>query len=94
MIFFFGNSRHRKFNYKPQYLNEEELKEPGEDEGISFREPGLSDAMYDRWNRIPFEEIKRKNRRKTIYTMVTLVFMLSLIILNIDRLESWLRQFE
>lgn len=95
MISFFGNKKHRQFNYKPQYLNEDELdKEDDEDEGISFRKPGMSDAMYKRWNRIPFDEVKKVNQKRTLYIMLVLVFILGLLLLNLERLEPWLRQFE
>jgi hypothetical protein len=92
MIFFFGNRKHRQFNYKPQYIKEEELEE--KDDEISFRKPGLSDAMYDRWNRIPFDEVKKTNQKRTLYIMVVLVFILGLLVLNLERLEPWLSQFE
>lgn len=92
MIFFFKSKKPKQFNYKPIYLEEEKQNE--QDEFHFEKHKNLSDQMYKKWDKVPYSEIMAKGRKKVFYSMIALVFILILIIINIERLESWLAQFE
>lgn len=91
MFSFFGTKKPKQFNYKPIYIKDEaeEKKE------FSFNnQKNYSDLMYQRWDRISYKELLDKGKKRTLTTMIALVFILVLIIVNLDKLNNWLAQFE
>jgi hypothetical protein len=91
MFSFFGTKKPRQFNYKPVYLKDESEKQ----EEFSFgKHKNYSDLMYQRWDRVSYKELLAKGKKRTLTTMIALVFILILIILNLEKLNVWLAQFE
>lgn len=91
MFSFFGSKKPKQFNYKPIYVN----KENEDKKDFSFsNQKNYADLMYQRWDRISYKELLDKGKKRTLTTMIALVFILVLIIINLDKLNNWLAQFE
>lgn len=90
MFFFFKNKKPKQFNYKTVYSKVDE----GNDEFELTKHPNLVDEMYRRWDRVSYKELLAKGKQKTLITMVALVVILVLIVINLQKLTTWLQQFE
>ena len=91
MLSFFSNKKPKQFNYKPRYQKNTEIK--SNTKPISFRNKKYSDAMYNRYDRIPFTDLKKEGRKRITIKVIVLVVLLSILILYLDRIEEILKNF-
>ncbi len=91
MFSFFSNRKPKQFNYKPRYQKNTEDKK--KDKHVSFRKKKYTDAMYSRYDRIPFTDLKKEGRKRITIKVIVLVVLLSILILYLDRIEEILKNF-
>ena len=92
MFSFFSNRKPRQFNYKPQYQKSKFPKE--EEKKISFKEKKYSDAMYDRYDRVPFTDIRKAGRQRVMIKAAVLALILIVLILYVDKIEEMLKKLD
>ncbi len=92
MFSFFSNRKPRQFNYKPQYQKSKSPKE--EEKKISFKEKKYSDAMYDRYDRVPFTDIRKAGRQRVMIKAAVLAVILIVLILYVDKIEEMLKKLD
>jgi hypothetical protein len=91
MFSFFSNRKPKQFNYKPRYQKQTEDKNI--EKRVSFRQRKYSDAMYSRYDRIPFTKLKKEGRKRITIKVIVLVVLLGILILYLDRIEEILKNF-
>lgn len=87
MISFFQNRKPKQFNYKPRYSSEKK----SEDKRIDFTKQKYADAMYERYERQRFSDIRAKGRRSLMIKAIILVVLLIALIVYFDKIERILR---
>ena len=92
MFSFFSNRKPKHFNYKPRYQKDSEDKE--KEKRISFKKKKYSNAMYDRYDRVPFTDLKKEGRKRIMIKVIVLVVLLSILILYLDKIEEMLKNFD
>ena len=92
MFSFFSNRKPRQFNYKPLYQKDSETK--NKEKKISFKKKKYSDAMYDRYDRASFTELKKEGKKRILVKVVVLAILLSIIIFYLDKIEEMLKIFD
>ncbi len=92
MFSFFSNRKPRQFNYKPQYQKGKYLNE--EPKRISFKEKKFADAMYDRYDRVPFTDLRKAGRQRMLIKAAVLAVILILLILYVDKIEEVLKKLD
>mgnify|MGYP000040876830 CR=1 FL=1 len=94
MFSFFQARKPRRYNHKAQYQkNTSENKEANE-RRISFTQKKITNEMYDRYDRIPFSDIKKAGRNRIMTKAIILAVILSLLIIYFDKLEDLLSKLE
>lgn len=92
MLSFFSNRKPKQFNYKPRYEDNKGKKEkPGR---ISFQSKKYSGAMYERYDRIPFADLKKAGRQRIMIKATVLAVLLIVLILYVDKIEEVLKEFD
>ncbi|MBI35050.1 MAG: hypothetical protein CMP67_06765 [Flavobacteriales bacterium] len=92
MFSFFSNRKPKKFNYKPRYQKDSEGNE--KEERLSFRNKKYSDAMYNRYERVPFNDLKKEGRKRIMIRVIILAVLLIVIIVYLEKIEEILKKFE
>lgn len=64
---FFGQRKPKQFNFKPVYLNEE-------------NKTGFSEKMHKQWNRIPYSQLLKDGKRKTIRSLALILALVYLAV--------------
>lgn len=88
MISFFQNRKPKQFNYKPRYTS----SEPKDENKIDFTKKKYVDAMYERYDRQKFSEIKEQGKRSIMIKSVVLAVLLIALIIYFDKIEALLRE--
>lgn len=92
MFSFFSNRKPKQFNYKPRYQKDSEDKK--KEKRVSFKKKKYSNAMYDRYDRVPFTDLKKEGRKRIMIKVIVLVVLLSILILYLDKIEEMLKNFD
>jgi len=92
MFFFFSNRKPKQFNYQARYQNTKTEKEPKKK--ISFKDKSYSDAMYDRYERVPFADLKKAGRQRMMIKAAVLAVVFIILILYVDKIEELLKELE
>lgn len=92
MLSFFSNRKPKRFNYKPRYQNDESKTE--ERERISFTNKKLSNAMYDRYERVPFGDLRKAGRKRLMIKATIITVALLILTYYIDKIEELLKSIE
>ena len=92
MFSFFSNRKPKQFNYKPRYQKDAEDKKL--EKRISFKKKKYSDAMYDRYDRASFTDLKKEGKRRILIKVIVLAMLLSVLILYLDKIEEMLKSFD
>ena len=92
MLSFFSNRKPKQFKYKPRYQKTEEDND--KTSRISFREKPYSDAMYHRYDRIPFNDLRKAGQQRMLIKVVILAILLIVLILYIESIEEMLKKLE
>lgn len=90
MLSFFSNRKPKQFNYKPRYQNDSEGKE--KENRVSFRNRKYSDAMYNRYDRASFNDLKKEGKKRIMTKVIVLVILLSVLVLYLDKIEQLLKK--
>tara|TARA_B100000614_G_scaffold234205_1_gene230019 strand:+ start:1925 stop:2203 length:279 start_codon:yes stop_codon:yes gene_type:complete len=90
MLSFFSNRKPKQFNYKPRYQNDSEGKE--KEKRVSFRNRKYSDAMYNRYDRTSFNDLKKEGKKRIMTKVIVLVILLSVLVLYLDKIEQLLKK--
>lgn len=91
MISFFQNRKPKQFSYKPRY-SDSSKKVGDEKKRISFNDKKYSDAMYDRYDRTPFADLKKAGKTRMMIKAIVLAIILGLLVLYFDKLELLLNE--
>lgn len=92
MLSFFSNRKPKQFNYKPQYQKSKGTKE--EEKSVSFRQKKYADAMYDRYDRVPFTDLKKAGKQRMMIKASVLAVILVVLIIYIERIEELLQKLD
>lgn len=92
MFSFFSNRKPKQFNYKPRYQKDSEDKK--NEKRVSFKKKKYSNAMYDRYDRVPFTDLKKEGKKRIMIKVIVLVVLLSILILYLDKIEEMLKNFD
>lgn len=87
MISFFQNRKPKQFNYKPRYSSEKK----SEGKKIDFTQQKYADAMYERYERQKFSDIRANGRRSLMIKASILAALLIALIMYFDKIERILR---
>lgn len=91
MFSFFSNKKPKPFNYKPRY--QKSIEDKKKEKRVSFRHKKYSDAMYERYDRVPFIDLKKEGKKRIMIKVIVLVVLLSILVLYLDRIEEMLKNF-
>ena len=91
MFSFFSNRKPKRFDYKPRYQKNTENN--NKEKRVSFKNKKYSDAMYSRYDRTPFTDLKKEGKKRITIKVIVLVVLLSILILYLDRIEEILKNF-
>jgi len=91
MFSFFSNRKPKQFNYKPRYQNDFEGKE--KEKRLSFKNKKYTDAMYNRYDRASFNDLKKEGKKRIMIKVIVLVVLLSVLVLYLDKIEELLKKF-
>jgi hypothetical protein len=92
VLSFFTNRKPKQFKYKPRYQSKSNSKDTSK--RISFQEKPYSDAMYERFDRIPFTRLKKAGRQRILIKAAVLAILLIILIVYIDSIEEMLKKLE
>ena len=92
MFFFFSNRKPKQFNYQPRYQKTKTEEEPKKK--ISFKDKSYSDAMYDRYERVPFADLKKAGKQRMMIKAAVLAVVFIILILYVDKIEELLKELE
>ena len=94
MFSFFQARRPRQYNHKPQYQKSTSGKKEANERRISFTQKKITNEMYDRYDRIPFSDIRKAGRNRIMTKAIILAVILSLLIIYFDKFEDLLSKLE
>ncbi|MFT4898283.1 MAG: hypothetical protein ACI9U0_000057 [Flavobacteriales bacterium] len=94
MFSFFQARKPRRYKHKAQYQKSTSEKKEANERTISFTQKKFTNEMYDRYDRIPFSDIKKAGRNRIMTKAIILAVILSLLIIYFDKLEDLLSKLE
>ncbi|MBL56804.1 MAG: hypothetical protein CMP61_06435 [Flavobacteriales bacterium] len=92
VLSFFSNRKPKQFKYKPRYQKKENSE--GKRKPISFKEKPISDAMYDRYDRTRFNDLRKAGQQRMLIKATVLAILIVLLILYLDQIEEMLKKIK
>ena len=92
MSSFFSNRKPKQFKYKPRYQKDTEVS--NKEKRIDFNNKKYSNAMYERYDRIPFNDLKSEGQKRIMVKVAILIVLLSILVFYLDGIEEILKKFD